>query len=116
GSRGRARSCAASRASRTGCTCAWRRSGSRSPGSPDAPHRAASGLRSSTRADPLRFDPAVADMGRRHPRGARMIKELGALGTGLSVTLENLFKKPFTVKYPEEKLEMFPRFRGLHIL
>ena len=42
-----------------------------------------------------------------------MIKELA---TGLGVTLENLFKKPFTVKYPEEKLEMFPRFRGLHIL
>jgi NADH-quinone oxidoreductase subunit I len=42
-----------------------------------------------------------------------MIKELA---TGLGVTLENLFKKPFTVQYPEEKLEMFPRFRGLHIL
>ena len=42
-----------------------------------------------------------------------MIKELGQ---GLGVTLENLFKKPFTVQYPEEKLIMFPRFRGLHIL
>ena len=42
-----------------------------------------------------------------------MIKELA---TGLGVTFENLFKKPVTVKYPEEKLEMFPRFRGLHIL
>jgi len=42
-----------------------------------------------------------------------MFKELGQ---GLGVTLENLFKKPFTVQYPEEKLEMFPRFRGLHIL
>jgi len=42
-----------------------------------------------------------------------MIKELA---TGLGVTLENLFKKPFTVQYPEEKLDMFPRFRGLHIL
>ena len=42
-----------------------------------------------------------------------MFKELGQ---GLGVTLENLFRKPFTVQYPEEKLEMFPRFRGLHIL
>jgi len=42
-----------------------------------------------------------------------MFKELGQ---GLGVTLENLFKKPFTVQYPEEKLEMYPRFRGLHIL
>ena len=42
-----------------------------------------------------------------------MIKELA---TGLGVTLENLFKKPFTVNYPDEKLEMFPRFRGKHIL
>ncbi|MBI1796922.1 MAG: NADH-quinone oxidoreductase subunit NuoI [Candidatus Eisenbacteria bacterium] len=35
---------------------------------------------------------------------------------GLGVTFENLFKKPFTVQYPEEQLTMFPRFRGLHIL
>ncbi len=42
-----------------------------------------------------------------------MLKELGQ---GLGVTLENLFRKPFTVKYPDEKLEMYPRFRGLHIL
>ena len=42
-----------------------------------------------------------------------MIKELGQ---GLGVTLENLFKKPFTVQYPDEKLQMYPRFRGLHIL
>jgi len=42
-----------------------------------------------------------------------MLKELGQ---GLGVTLQNLFKKPFTVQYPDEKLEMFPRFRGLHIL
>ena len=41
---------------------------------------------------------------------------IGELAKGLGVTLENLFRKPFTVQYPEEKLEMFPRFRGLHIL
>ena len=51
-----------------------------------------------------------------------MLKDLGKtlgvgeLAKGLGVTLENLFKKPFTVQYPEEKLTMFPRFRGLHIL
>ena len=42
-----------------------------------------------------------------------MLKELGQ---GLGVTLQNLFKKPFTVQYPDEKLQMYPRFRGLHIL
>ena len=42
-----------------------------------------------------------------------MLKELGK---GLGVTFENLFRKPFTVQYPEEQLTMFPRFRGLHIL
>ena len=51
-----------------------------------------------------------------------MLKKLGKslgvseLAKGLGVTFENLFRKPFTVQYPEEKLEMFPRFRGLHIL
>jgi NADH-quinone oxidoreductase subunit I len=35
---------------------------------------------------------------------------------GLAVTLDNLFKKPFTVLYPDEKLTMYPRFRGRHIL
>ena len=51
-----------------------------------------------------------------------MLKELGKslgvgeLAKGLGVTFENLFRKPFTVQYPDEKLEMFPRFRGLHIL
>jgi NADH-quinone oxidoreductase subunit I len=42
-----------------------------------------------------------------------MLKELA---TGLGTTFSYLFKKPFTVQYPEEQLEMFPRFRGLHIL
>jgi NADH-quinone oxidoreductase subunit I len=42
-----------------------------------------------------------------------MFKEMAQ---GLGVTFENLFKKPFTIQYPDEKLAMFPRFRGLHIL
>jgi len=41
---------------------------------------------------------------------------LKELGQGLGVTIQNLFKKPFTVQYPDEKLQMYPRFRGLHIL
>ena len=35
-----------------------------------------------------------------------------ALAKGLLVTLKNLTKKPFTVQYPEERLQQHPRFRG----
>tara|TARA_B100000029_G_C17325339_1_gene869735 strand:+ start:382 stop:864 length:483 start_codon:yes stop_codon:yes gene_type:complete len=35
---------------------------------------------------------------------------------GLSVTGRNLFKKPITVQYPEEKTPQSHRFRGLHAL
>ncbi|MCU7914555.1 MAG: NADH-quinone oxidoreductase subunit NuoI [Candidatus Thiodiazotropha sp. (ex Gloverina cf. vestifex)] len=35
---------------------------------------------------------------------------------GLSVTGRYLFKKKFTVMYPEEKAPVSPRFRGLHAL
>jgi len=35
---------------------------------------------------------------------------------GLSITLSHLFKKPVTFHYPDEKMQMFPRFRGLHEL
>ena len=42
-----------------------------------------------------------------------MFKEMA---TGLGVTLENLFKKPFTVQYPDEQLQQPPRARWLHIL
>jgi len=31
---------------------------------------------------------------------------------GLSVTLANLFRKPFTIQYPEEAVPQAPRFRG----
>ena len=33
---------------------------------------------------------------------------------GLGVTGRHLFKKKFTVQYPEEKAPVSPRFRGLH--
>ncbi len=42
-----------------------------------------------------------------------MFKEMA---TGLGVTLENLFKKPFTVQYPDEQLQQPARARWLHIL
>ena len=35
-----------------------------------------------------------------------------AMVKGLMVTLKNLTKKPFTVQYPEERLQQHPRFRG----
>lgn len=34
------------------------------------------------------------------------------MAKGLLVTLKNLTKKPFTVQYPEERLNQHPRFRG----
>lgn len=36
------------------------------------------------------------------------------LWKGLSVTGRYLFKKKFTLKYPEQKAPISPRFRGLH--
>ena len=35
---------------------------------------------------------------------------------GLAVTGRNLFARKITIKYPEEKTPMSPRFRGLHAL
>ena len=35
---------------------------------------------------------------------------------GLSITLSHLFRKPVTLQYPDVKMEMYPRFRGLHEL
>ncbi len=39
-----------------------------------------------------------------------------ALPKGFLTTLKHLFKKPVTRKYPYEKQEMFPRYRGKHYL
>ena len=38
------------------------------------------------------------------------------LGRGLGLTGRYLFKRKFTVQYPEEKTPKSPRFRGLHAL
>jgi len=41
---------------------------------------------------------------------------LTELLAGLQVTSRNLFRRKFTVFYPEEKTPQSPRFRGLHAL
>jgi NADH-quinone oxidoreductase subunit I len=35
---------------------------------------------------------------------------------GFATTLKHLFKKPVTVKYPEQKFPMFPKYRGKQVL
>ena len=41
---------------------------------------------------------------------------LSELRGGLAVTLRNMFRKPVTLHYPEEKTPQSSRFRGLHAL
>ena len=41
---------------------------------------------------------------------------LGELLTGMSLTARTLFRKKYTINYPEEKTPQSPRFRGLHAL
>lgn len=38
------------------------------------------------------------------------------LAKGMGVTLGHLFKRPYTVSYPEERVDIKPRFRGRHHL
>ena len=38
------------------------------------------------------------------------------IAKGMGVTLSHFFKKPVTVMYPEEKVDIKPRFRGRHHL
>ena len=42
------------------------------------------------------------------------LKTILAISKGLFVTYKHLFKKPVTLKYPEEKRITPPRYRGLH--
>ena len=41
---------------------------------------------------------------------------ISELMKGLSITLSHFFKKPVTLQYPDVRMEMYPRFRGLHEL
>jgi NADH-quinone oxidoreductase subunit I len=38
------------------------------------------------------------------------------LGRAMGVTIKYLFKKPVTHQYPDEPVEVYPRFRGRHAL
>ena len=35
---------------------------------------------------------------------------------GLKITLKHLFMKPVTIQYPDERIKLSPRYRGLHAL
>jgi len=39
-----------------------------------------------------------------------------ALAQGFSTTFRHLFRRPVTVSYPEQKMPMFPRYRGKQVL
>ena len=39
-----------------------------------------------------------------------------AVVKGLTITFKHLLRKPVTVQYPFEKVPMYPRYRGMHIL
>lgn len=41
---------------------------------------------------------------------------LPAIATGLGITLKHMFKKVPTIRYPEQKREFAPVFRGKHVL
>src|SRR6266436_1908532 len=39
-----------------------------------------------------------------------------ALAIGFATTLKHMFRKPITVNYPEQKVPMFPKYRGKQVL
>lgn len=41
---------------------------------------------------------------------------LGPLTKGFALTFSYLFRKPITVNYPDQKIPMFPRYRGKQVL
>src|SRR5947209_2425026 len=44
------------------------------------------------------------------------ISGIGALVKGMTFTFKTMFARPVTVQYPEEKRQVYPRFRGKHVL
>ena len=41
---------------------------------------------------------------------------IGPLIRGFATTFRHMFKKPITVNYPDQKMPMFPKFRGKQVL
>src|SRR3970040_39071 len=41
---------------------------------------------------------------------------LGPLAKGFALTFRHLFRKPITVNYPDQKVPMFPKYRGKQVL
>jgi NADH-quinone oxidoreductase subunit I len=41
---------------------------------------------------------------------------LRAFATGFATTFKHLFRKPITVRYPDQKMPMFPKYRGKQVL
>ncbi|MGH7881778.1 MAG: NADH-quinone oxidoreductase subunit NuoI [Candidatus Dormibacteraceae bacterium] len=50
------------------------------------------------------------------PRTQSVFRDVAALAVGLSTTLREMFRKPVTVSYPEEKTPRAERYRGRHYL
>src|SRR6187549_662762 len=41
---------------------------------------------------------------------------IGPLAKGFALTFKHLFRRPITVNYPDQKIPMFPRYRGKQVL
>src|SRR5512141_1195047 len=53
------------------------------------------------------------------PDGGRYLPESSMLrefAIGFATTFKHLFRKPITVSYPDQKVPMFPKFRGKQVL
>jgi len=49
-------------------------------------------------------------------RAVRGVSGATAFAKGMSFTLKTMFTKPTTIQYPEQKRQVYPRFRGRHVL
>lgn len=45
-----------------------------------------------------------------------VIGDVAAIARGLGTTLKHIGRRPTTVQYPEQRIPVFPRFRGRHKL
>ncbi len=46
----------------------------------------------------------------------RIVEAVADFGKGMATTFSEMFEKPVTVQYPEQKRPVRPRFRGRHVL